>query len=445
MGLRPFALLAALILCPCLARQAGAQGFSTVASKPRPFGRVSFFTNSSTITVDGGSTTNLTELSTSVSYQLPEVDSNGADYGLDLRFSTYRPGSRPNRTSIYEGFVGARTNNGAVRVRLGHLWLTDLGSLGSLAGGVFEIRQRRESTEKSRLRAGVFGGLDPNVLDVGYAPNVRKFGGYTAYDGGGMRRHSGGYVMVRNGSLTERSVLTTTNFIPLGGKVFVYQAAEYNVQQPAGMAKKGLSYFFTNGRVTPNTRLELQGTYNRGRSIDARGLGDDVLNGRPVSQQSITGLLYESLGGRATVEVVSRVRLYAGYSRDKNNRDTDPTGRTLIGGYASNIRGSGIDLSGSDSLMHRSTGSYHSRYISVGHQAGRRGYVSGDYTTSLSVIRFSRSDGITIETRPHTTRLSGTGTMNIDRSVSLLGTIERTQEDSSHDLRMMVGLTYRIR
>ena len=428
-----------------LTESAAAQGFSLAATKPRPWSRVSFFTNSSVMTAEDGTATPFTELTTAFSYQLPEVDENGADYGVDVRFSASGPGSRPSRASVYEGFVGQRMGNGAVRFRLGHVWLADMGSLGSLAGGVFEFRQRRAAVTDSRWRAGVFGGLEPNILAVGYATDVRKFGGYVAFDGVGTRRHSVGYALIRHGTLTERSVVTTTNFLPVTKKIFIYQALEFDVQPPAGMAQKGLAYFFANGRVTPHTRLELQGTYNRGRSIDARGLGDDVLNGRPITQAAVDGLLFESIGGRATVEVLPRVRVYAGYSRDKNNRDADPTGRTLIGGYASNIRGSGIDVSASDSLMHRSTGSYHSQYVSVGRQIGRNAYVSGDYSTSLSVIQFSRSDGITIETRPHTTRFSGTATMNITRSISLLATVERTNLDQAHEFRVLAGLTYRIR
>ena len=439
--------LMAAVLCAelGLAGTAAAQGFSLAATKPRPWARVSFFTNTSVMTADDGTTTPFTELSTAFSYQLPDTDENGADYGVDVRFSAYAPGTRPDRVSVYEGFVGQRLGDGAVRFRLGHIWLNDLGSLGSLAGGVFEYRQRRAAMTDTRWRAGVFSGLEPNILDVGYASNVKKVGGYVAYDGLGARRDSVGYVLVRNGTLTERSVVTTSNFLPIGQKIFIYQAAEYDVQQPDGMASRGLAYFFANGRVTANPRLELQGTYNRGRSVDARGLGDDVLNGRPITQASVDGLLFESVGGRATVEVLPRVRIYAGYSRDKNNRDTDATGRTLIGGYAPNVGGLGIDLSASDSLMQRPTGSYHSQYVSVGRQVGRTAYISGDYSTSLSVVRFSRGDGITIESRPHTTRLSGMATVNITRGLSLLVTVERTNLDQGHEFRVLSGLTYRIR
>ena len=108
--------------------------------------------------------------------------------------------------------------------------------------------------------------------------------------------------MVRHGSLTERSVVTDANFLPIGRKLFVYQAAEFDLQPPAGTAKQGLTYFYSNTRVNPANRVELQGNYNRGRSIDARSLGSDVINGRPITQSAVDGLLYESIGGRVTVE-----------------------------------------------------------------------------------------------------------------------------------------------
>jgi hypothetical protein len=436
----------AVSLCASLGigREAGAQGFSA-ASKPRPWSRISFFTNSSQVQSPDGAGAGASELSTAFSFQLPDIDESGADYGIDVRYSQYAVGSRPRRVAVYEAFVGGRLADGAVRLRAGHLWLTDLGSLGSLAGGAVEIRQLRLLPEDGRFRAGVFGGLEPNVLDVGYAPNVKKMGGYVAYDGAAAQRHSLGYVIVRDASLTERAVVTTANFLPVGSKLFVYQMAEYDAKPPAGMGRRGLAYFFVNARAVASDRLELQATYNRGRSIDTRTLSSDVLNGRPVSQSSIDGLLYESAGGRLTAEVAPGIRVYAGYSRDKNNRDAAPSGRTLVGGYASDVAGSGIDLSASDSLARRPSGSYHSRYVSIGRQIGRSVYVSGDLSTSLSVVRFSRSDGIMIETRPHTTRVSGTATVYVGRSVSLLATVERTNQDEVREFRVLSGITYRIR
>jgi hypothetical protein len=423
----------------CAANQAWAQSGS------RPWSRISFFTNSSITELSDGTHTRLTELSTAFTYRLPDDDEARSDYGADIRFAGYAPNSRPERYSIYEAFVGGRFADGRIRARAGHMWLPDLGSLGSIAGAHVEYAQPRTLPEDPRYRIGVFGGMEPEILNTGYAPNVRKFGGYFSYDGAGARRDTVGYVMVRNASLVERSVLTTTNFLPIHDKVFIYQAAEFDVQPPAGQADRGLTYMFVTGRVLATERVELQGTYNKGRSIDVRSLSEDILAGRALSQQAVSGLLYESIGGRATVEVIPRVRVYAGYSRDRNNQDSAPLGRTLVGGYAGNVAGTGVDLAASDSLMDRPDGSYHSQYISVGRMIGRKLYMSADYTTSLSVIQFSRSDGITVETRPHTTRLSGTVTCYLGRTVSLLTTVERSKFDALGDLRVLSGITYRIR
>jgi hypothetical protein len=430
---------AVIWLTACLAGQASAQ------PRLRPYSRISFFTNSSTTESPDGTHTSLTELSTAFTYRLPDDDGSRSDYGADVRFAGYAPNSRPERYSIYEAFAGGRLFDGRVRMRAGHMWLPDLGSLGSIAGAHFEYAQPRRWPEDARYRVGVFAGMEPEILDTGYAPNVRKYGGYFSYDGAGAQRDTIGYVMVRNASLVERSVLTTTNFLPIHDKVFIYQAAEFDVQPPAGQAERGLTYMFVTGRVLATERVELQGTYNKGRSIDVRSLSEDILAGRPLSQQAVSGLLYESTGGRATVEVIPRVRLYAGYSRDKNNQDSAPLGRTLVGGYAGNVAGTGIDLAASDSLMDRPDGSYHSQYVSIGRMVARKLYLSADYTTSLSIIQFSRSDGITVETRPHTTRLSGTVTCYLGRTISLLTTVERSKFDGLGDLRILSGLTYRIR
>ncbi len=446
--MRPFFSWAALVLGVLLLRplSADAQGFgTTTAAKPRPWSRVSFFTNSTRTAVEGSDTRTGAEFITAFSYQLPELDDDGAEYGIDVRYAAYAQQGRPTRTSIYEGFVGARLLHGRLRARAGHLWLTDVGALGSIAGASVEFRQRRSSPDAGRLRVAAFGGLEPNIFDTGYAPDVKKVGAYVAWDGAGAQKHALGYVAIRHGSLSERSVLTTTNFLPVRRKLFLYQAAEVNLQAPAGLGRTGLAYLFANARLLATDRIEVQGTYNRGRSIDARGLGEDVLNGRPIPQSTIDGLLYESAGGRLTVEAYTRVRVYAGLSRDKNNRDAERTMRYQVGGYASNVAGSGLDLTASDSLMDRPSGRYHSWYVSAGRQAGRRTYLSIDYSTSLSVIRFSRSDGLVIETRPHTTRVSGTATANLSRAWSLMTTLERIAESDLSQVRALAGVTYRIR
>ena len=189
----------------------------------------------------------------------------------------------------------------------------------------------------------------------------------------------------------------------------------------------------------------MQGTYSRGRSVDTRSLTEDVLSGRPLTQSAVEGLFYESVGGRVTVEVVRHVRVYGGYSRDVTNRDDAPTGRVILGGFASNVLRSGFDLTASDSITDGPTQGLHSQYVSLGRQIGRSVYVYGDYSTSLSVLLFSRSDGVVVETRPHTRRVSGTATITLPKSTSLMLTLDRTVDDQSTDLRVMAGITYRFR
>lgn len=436
--------LAGVAMC-VMVEHASAQTAAEVPA-PHPTGRVSFYSNLAQTDVDGLPSMHFGELTTSVMLQAPaDLADDGLDYGVDARESGYTGTTRSRRVSIYEGFVGVRLGQGTIRARVGHLWLTDLGSLGSLAGAMFEYRQPKESTSPlGRMRVAAFAGLEPNIADTGYAADVRKYGAYVAFDGDRARRHVVGFVTIRNASLTERSVLSTTNFLPVGRAFFLYQAAEYDLQAPSGQGRSGLTYFFTNARISPASRLDLQLTYNRGRSVDTRGLAQDVASGRPLTQISIDGLLYQSAGGRATVEVVRRVRVYAGYSRDKTNRDDAPTGRTTIGGYAGNVLNSGIDLAASDSTLDGSNRRYHSRYASIGRPIGRAVYVSGDYSTSLSIIRFSRSDGILIEQRPETKRLSATATINVNRAISLMTTVDRTMDQTSRDFRVLSGITYRF-
>jgi hypothetical protein len=164
-----------------------------------------------------------------------------------------------------------------------------------------------------------------------------------------------------------------------------------------------------------------------------------------VSQHSLDGLRYESMGGRATVEVLPRVRVHAGYSRDKNNRDDAPTGRWQLGAFAANAFGSGLDLTVSDNRTARPDGSYHSTYASVGRELGPRIYATAEYSTALSQVRFVRGDGLVIDSRPETKRAGINGSILLWRSTSLLIAAERTTGNDYKELRVMAGITVRMR
>lgn len=419
-------------------------------TRSQPWGRVSFYGTSSATSVDGGSgDRRYGDFVTSVAYQVPDQDADGFDYGVDVRHSGTSGLGRPQRASIYEAFAGARLRGGTIRVRAGHLWLTDLGALGAVAGASVEVRQRAaaggSSSRLGRLRVGMFAGLEPQAAEAGYEDKVRKTGGYVIVDGAHARRHVAGFVNIRDGSINERSVVTTTNFLPVGRTFFLYQSAEIDVTPPAGGAHAGLAYFMANARVSPAPRVDVHATYNRGRSIDTRGLAQDILNQRSLTQSAIDGLLFESLGGRVTVEVVPRVRVYGGFTRDKTNRDDAATGRTIIGGYAANVLKTGVDVSASNAVVSGPGRDYQSRFLSAGRRFGRAVYASADYSTSLALLHFSRSDGLAIELRPQTRRVSGNATIYLTRTVSLLAMIERTHDDTSTELRIMSGVTYRFR
>ena len=414
---------------------------------PRPTGRLAVYASGARATTAEGIATSYGDVMTAVSYSFLDRDTDGVEYGLDMRHSAYTIEGRDSRVSVYTGFVGARLAGGHGFVRAGHLWIDDLGGLGSVAGAQVEARSGEiPATGLGRWRAGAFGGLDPNLYTFGYGEGVRKLGGYAVLEGTRGRRHVAGYVNVHNGDMTERSVLSVANFVP-AGPLYIYQVAEYDLAPVAGgLGHDGLTYLFGTARWVVHPRVELQGTVSRGRSVDARGLSDDIQAGRPVTQQSVDGLLYESLGGRVTAEVLPRVRAYLGYSRDKNNRDDTPTDRWMAGGFANNVLGSGLDLTVSSSRMARATGSYHTTFVSAGREFLGRVYATAEFSTALSQVRFVRGDGLVVETRPSTRRVGGNATIQMWRSMSGYLSLEHTLDgDDYREWRALTGLTLRLR
>ncbi|MBK6404970.1 MAG: hypothetical protein IPF66_07980 [Holophagales bacterium] len=412
------------------------------------WGRVSLFLQGGQSRPDDGSETfSSNEAVATLTLRSAEQEENGFEYGFDGRGSTYGAGGddRQNRFSLWDAWAGGRFASGRIGLRVGQQWITELGGLGSVGGALVEWRGRK-GTGKRRLRPrfGLFGGLEPKGWEAGWVSGVKKGGVYAALDGEGGQRHVLGFVTIRNSSLTERSVLSTTNFIPVGKKLFFYVAGEYDVAQPGGQADAGLSYAFVNARWSVSTRVELQGLYHRGRSYDARTITQDQIDGRPVDPRLLTGFLYESAGGRLTVEVARGVRVFAGYARDRGNRDDGSTGRITAGFHASNVFRSGIDVTVSDNRIDRPDNTYDSWYASIGRSFGGRVYVSLDYATALSVLRFTSSDGVVVESRPQTNRFSLNGSVNLGRSVSLLLAAERGTDDRATDLRGTAGLSVRF-
>ena len=176
---------------------------------------------------------------------------------------------------------------------------------------------------------------------MGYVEGITKGGAYVVVDAAHGRRHTLGWVLIRNEELTERLIVVFNNYIPVKRKFFLYEALEYNLEGPAGLGDSELGYFFTNLRYAPVRFVDFQVTYHRGRSIDARSITDDVLDGRPVDPERLNGLLFESGRFRVTARPWRKVRVWAGYGRDRNNRDDVWADRTNLGFHSATSQRSG--------------------------------------------------------------------------------------------------------
>ncbi len=334
--------------------------------------------------------------------------------------------------------MGGRIAGGRVAVRLGQMYLNDLGALGGVGGAALEART-------GKVRFGLFGGLEPKGFDAGYVKDVKKGGAYVAYDGDRGWRNVLGYVTIRNQNLAERNVLSTTNFIPIGREFFLYQAAEYDLTGPGGVGSGGLAYFFATARWSPVRTFEIQGQYQHGRSIDARTITQDQLAGRPIDATRLQGFLFDSMGGRATVEFARGWRVWGGYYQDKSNRDDIKSNRLQFGLSAMNVLQTGFDVFVSDNRTDRpGSSSYDAWYFSLGRSLGPRLYLTVDYSTSLSVLQLTDSGGLTVVNRPSSRRYSLSGTYNLSRAFSLFLTAEQLDDDTATQNRGLLGLTFRF-
>jgi hypothetical protein len=435
-ALLPLAVLALLLALPATAQSGSSQ----------EIGRISLFLQGGNSSALDGSGPGLSFSDGWAYFTLhsPAADAGGLEYGLDTRGSSYgRSGERDTRFQLYEGYVGARIGSGVIGGRLGQMWINELGALGSVGGVLLEARPKKK-TKLGRARLGLFGGLEPKWIEAGYTRDVRKGGAYVILEGEGARRHTLGYVLMRTGGLTERSVIVFNNFVPVGQKFFLYQSLEYDLSGPGGNGSGGLNYFFATARYAPSRRVEFQGTLHRGRSLDSRTITQDTINGRPVSAAALAGYVFESMGARVSGEVVRGVRVWGGYSREKNNRDDSATNRLSAGLSVFNLAESGVDVTLSGYYYQRPSGPYNSWYVSIGRNLSRKIYLSADFSTALSVVRFLPSTGIAVETRPQSRRFTLNSNIFLDRHFSIILTGEYLKDDYTKELRGLLGLTYRF-
>jgi len=415
-----------------------------LAQTPKPWGRVSFMADGFSASDGDTGRSGFTELVGSFTFASPYLTKDGAEYRFDLRSAAYpSTDDRSSRTSIYDAYAGYRFAGGTWLVRGGQMWLNDLGGLGSIGGAMVEY-SLKEVAGLQRIRFGAFGGAEPKILDAGYVSKVVKAGGYVAFDGARSWRNVLGFVTVRNSGVTERSVLTMTNLLPFGSRVFVYQAAEIDLTGPAGVGSGRLTYFFVNARVTAASRVELQGVYHRGRSIDTRTITLDQLNGRPVSARALEGWLFESAEGRVTVTLGRGFRVFGGYGQDRSEATDASTDRGTFGFFAGNLLRTGFDVRVSGYRRSRPGSSYNAWDASVGRSLTSRVYLTFDYSSSLAVLQVDAAGGYRVSQRPRTTRYALSGLVNLNRWIWLQLTGEHLRDGALSEIRWLSGLTFRF-
>jgi len=407
-----------------------------------PEGRFSLFGNWSERELTSGGTSDFSQLIATLSMYSPDDTDTRVEYGLDARVATFPSSDRDERVSIYEAFVGLRSTARRWSLRLGQMWVHELGGLGAVGGLQADIRLGDSAVGSWRI--GALAGLEPERYEAGYAEDIQKGAGYVVLEGAGGRRHVLGYVRVRNDTLVERSTVVFTNFIPVGRKLFLYQNAEYETEGPAGLGGSELTYLFGNLRWSVTDFLQLQGTYHRGRSIDTRRITEDHLAGRPVAPATLDGFLFESTRFRATVRPWRGIQLWASAGHDTNNRGDEAADRVGFGFSVVGTVLGGFDLTANSHRIDRGGESYNSTYASLGRSFGPRVYVSLDYVTALSVYRYDAVDGGTITVRPESTRYGLSANLNLSRTLTLLLTGELTDHDDFEESRLLSGLVIRF-
>jgi hypothetical protein len=405
-------------------------------------GRFALFTNFSTRERVDGQTTDFTEI---IAMFTISGDQPGGifEYAFDGRVATYPSAERDERVSIYEAFVGLHSKDRQWNLRLGQMWLGELGGLASVGGLFGEWRQPTPSSI-GRWRAGFFAGLELAPYELEYLDEIEKAGVYAALDGDHGRQHILGYVLIRNHGYTERSVVVFNNFLPITKNLTLYQALQYDTEGPAGVGEAELAYLFGNLRWRISRIVEIQGTYHRGNSVDARTITEDVINGRPVNPETLNGLLFESARVRLMVRPLRWLSLWAGYANDQNNRGDEASNRVQLGVSARRLFGVPLDVTVASSQTDRGDDSYDSLWASVGYAIGSKVYLSLDYNDTLSVYYRDDGSGGTIEIRPDSERYALSGNINLSRIFSLLVTLEHVDHSDFTENRALTGLIIRF-
>jgi hypothetical protein len=151
---------------------------AAASAQQKSWGRLSLLVQSARSQQDDGLSSTFSEVAGTLTLRSGSGD-GGFDYASDMRSTAYPGTERDNILSGYDAYVGDQNPGGGLGVRVGQMWLNDLGGLGSLGGMQVEYRQRHPWVA-GRLRFGLFAGLEPNYFKAGYVEGIQKGGAYVA-------------------------------------------------------------------------------------------------------------------------------------------------------------------------------------------------------------------------------------------------------------------------
>jgi len=136
--------------------------------------------------------------------------------------------------------------------------------------------------------------------------------------------------------------------------------------------------------------------------------------------------------------------VWGAYANDRNNRGDDASNRIQLGASARRLFGIPLDVTVSSSRTDRGEDSFNSLWASIGYAIGSKVYLSLDYNDTLSVYNLGDGNGGTIEVRPNSQRFSLSGNINLNRTFSLLITLERTDHSDFTETRALTGVIVRF-
>jgi hypothetical protein len=155
--------------------------------------------------------------------------------------------------------------------------------------------------------------------------------------------------------------------------------------------------------------------------------------------------LFESFDFRVTSRVAGNFQVFGSYGRDRNNREENSNQRLTYGFFTGALGNTGIDFHFSGNRIYPPQGpAYDYWNVSAGKTIADRVYLSGEYTSSVSLVSISDENGIALRTGPRASLFGASGLVNLTRSLSLLLTVERSSDNNFSEMRVLGGVTFRM-